>query len=151
MNINKKDIEQYLIKWQDILRLRDWDISLKIVKTKWRKSGDVKIDLDDKKAILLINQTPKSTNLEELVVHELLHIKLYNMDQMLEELLTNVFGEDENDSKREFAYGRFMLLLETTIEDLTKGYLAAIGNKEPLSFGRLQEDIDEEIGKNNER
>ncbi len=76
MNINKKDIEQYLIKWQDILRLRDWDISLKIVKTKWRKSGDVQIDLDDKKAILLINQTPKSTNLEELVVKELLHIKI---------------------------------------------------------------------------
>lgn len=50
------------------------------------------------------------------------------MDQMIEELLTAVYGKDPNDPKRDFAYSQFMQLLETTVEDLTKGYLAASNN-----------------------
>lgn len=148
MKIKKEEIEKYLNKWQDILRLRDWDIIIKIVKTKWRKSGDIKIDLEDKKATLLVNHTPKCTNLEELVIHELLHLKLYGMDQMIESLLSIVFGEKEGDLKREFAYTQFMVLLESTVEDLTKGYMAATGSQKSLSFGRLQRMIDEELGNN---
>jgi len=148
MSVDEEKIEEYLNKWQDILRLRDWDISIKIVKNKWRKSGDIKIDLDDKKAFLLVNQIPKCTNLEELVIHELLHLKLYGMDQMIESLLSIVFGKKEDDPKREFAYTQFMMLLESTVEDLTKGYLAATKSQRPLSFGRLQKAIDEELGNN---
>jgi hypothetical protein len=77
MGVNVSKLEELITKWQDILRLRDWDIKLKIVETEWRKSGDIKIDMDDKKAVMLINNNPKSTNLEELVVHELLHLKLW--------------------------------------------------------------------------
>ena len=145
MEANNEQLEKYLKKWQDILRLRDWDITVKIVDSTWRKSGDIKIDLEDKKAVLLVNSIPKYNNLEELVVHELLHVKLYGLDQMIEELLSIVFGENENDPKRAFAYTQFMVLLESTVEDLTKGYLAASGCKEPLSFGRLQKAIDEEL------
>ena len=148
MSANKKEIEKYVNKWQDILRLRDWDIVVKIVKTKWRKSGDIKIDLEDKKAVLLVNHTPKCTNLEELVIHELLHLKLHGMDEMIEDLLSVVFGEKEDDPKREFAYTQFMMVLESTVEDLTKGYLSAIGSQKSLSFGRLQEPIDEELRNN---
>jgi len=148
MSVNKEKIEQYLNKWQEILRLRDWDVSIKIVKSKWRKSGDIKIDLDDKKAVLLVNYSPKCTNLEELMIHELLHLKLYGMDQMIENLLSIVFGKKEDDSKREFAYTQFMMLLESTVEDLTKGYLTAIKSQKSLSFGRLQKAIDEEIRNN---
>lgn len=148
MNVNKVEVEEYLNKWQDILRLRDWDISIKIVKNKWKKSGDIKIDLEDKKAFLLVNHIPKCTNLEELVIHELLHLKLYGMDQMIESLLSIVFGEKEDDPKREFAYTQFMVLLESTVEDLAKGYLAATKSQKPLSFGRLQKAVDEELGNN---
>lgn len=146
MKINKEKVEKHLNRWQDILRLRDWDIVVKIVRTKWRKSGDIKIDLEDKKAVLLINHAPKCTNLEELVVHELLHLKLYGMDQMLEDLLSIVYGAKEDDPKREFAYTQFMMALESTVEDLTKGYLSVAGSRESLSFGRLQGSIDEELG-----
>jgi hypothetical protein len=145
MRINVADVQEYLTKWQHILRLRDWNVQLQIVETKWRKSGDIKIDLEDKKAVLLINQNPKSENAEELVVHELLHLKLYGMDQMIEDLLTAVYGKNENDPKREFAYTQFMILLESTVEDLTKGYLTTIGSKKTLSFGRLQKDVDKEL------
>jgi len=144
--VDEKEIEAHREKWQDLLRLRDWDIQIKIVKTKWRKSGDVKIDLEDKKAILLINQVSKRENLEELVVHELLHLKLYGMDQMIEDLLSIVYGEKEKDPKKEFASTQFMVLLESTVEDLAKGYLAANRNQKALSFGRLEKAVGDEIG-----
>jgi hypothetical protein len=146
MSVDETEIEKHLDKWQSILRLRDWDVELRMVKTKWRKSGDIKIDLEDKKAVLLINQNPKNKNTEELVVHELLHVKLFGMDQMIGDLLSAVFGKDEKDAKREFAYTQFMVLLESTVEDLTKGYLVANGSQDAFSFGRLQEKIDEELG-----
>jgi hypothetical protein len=95
---------------------------------------------------MLINHQPKSTNLEELVVHELLHLKLWGMDQMLEGLIISVFGEDENDPKRQFAMRQFFTLLESTVEDLVKGYLAASSVKESLIFGRLEKQVVDEIG-----
>lgn len=147
MIVEMQEVKRHLDRWQDVLRLRDWDIQVEIVETPWRKSADIKIDLDDRKAVMLINRSPRSENLEELVVHELLHIKLYGMDQMLVQLLDAVFGCDENDVKREFAITQFMLLLEPTVEDLTKGFLAAGGERQPLSFGRLRPEIDSELGR----
>jgi hypothetical protein len=147
IKVSEKEVEEHLKKWQEILRLRDWDILVRIVKTKWRKSGDIKIDLDDKKAVLLINHTPKCEKpeeLEELIVHELLHVKLYGMDQMIEELLSLVYGKKEG-PKREFAVTQFMVLLESTVEDLTKGYLAVTKSQSSLSFGRLKKSVDEEL------
>lgn len=146
MAVDVKRLNELLIKWQDILRLRDWDIKLKIVETEWRKSGDIKIDMDDKKAVMLINNNPKSTNLEELVVHELLHLKLWGMDQMIEGFIIQTFGEDDKDVKKEFDMNQFFMLLESTVEDLSKALLKANGCQEELSFGRLQKAIDEEIG-----
>lgn len=140
-------VQELVNKWQDILRLRDWDIQVRIVETEWRKSGDIKMDMDDKKAVMLINSNPKSKNLEELVVHELLHLKLWGMDQMLEGLIISVFGEDDKDPRKEFAMRQFFTLLESTVEDLAKGYLAANGVKETLSFGRLEKQIIDEIGR----
>jgi len=145
LNVSKSKVEEYLNKWQHTLRLSDWDIPIKVVNAKWRKSGDIKIDLEEKKAVLLINKNSKCENIEELVVHELLHLKLYGMDQMIEDLLSAVYGENENDAKREFAHTQFMMLLESTVEDLTKGYLTANGSKKALSFDRLQKKIDKEL------
>ena len=95
MNLDEDEVAEHLNKWQNILRLRDWDIMIKIIKSKWRKSGDIKIDLEDKKAVLLLNSAPKCENLEELIIHELLHLKLYGMDQMIEDLLSIVYGKKE--------------------------------------------------------
>ena len=148
MTIDEKEVAEYLSKWQNILRLRDWDIEIQVVKPSWRKSGDVKIDLEDKKAVFLVNREPKCENLEELVIHELLHLKVYGLEQMIEELLSTVYGENGKNPMRAFAETQFMKLLESTVEDLTKGYLAAIKSKKKLSFGRLQKSIGNEIGSN---
>lgn len=135
--MSKNKAVHYLKKWQNILRLSDWDIRVQLVKRKWRKSGDIRVDLDDKKAILLINQKPICENIEELVVHELVHIKLYAMDQMLDDLLSALYGRRKS-KKKEFAYAQFMTLLESTVEDLTKALLTASRSRKPLSFGRLR-------------
>jgi hypothetical protein len=146
MTITRDDARAALNRWQPILRLADWDIDLRLVTTPWRKSGDIKVDLDDRKAVLLLNSEPRSENVEETIVHELIHLRLYAMDQMLAQLMDAVFGADPDDSKREFAETQFMALLESTTEDLTKALLAAAASAVPLSFGRLREEVEREVG-----
>jgi hypothetical protein len=145
---NADELQGYIAKWQDILRLRDWDIKLDLVKKEWRKTGDVKIDQAAKAAIVLINDcNPKSTNMEAVIIHELIHVKLWGMDQMIEDLLHSVYGENENDPKFEFAYTQFMELLECTTHDLTKGFIELGAADKSNSFGRIQKDADNEWDK----
>ncbi len=105
------------------------------------------IDLEDKKAMLLINQKQKCDNLDELIVHELLHVKLYSLSQMIQNLLSIVYGEKRS-GQREFAHIQFMSLLECTVEDLAKGYLSTVKSKKPLSFGRLKNSCNKELRNN---
>ena len=134
-----------LARWQPILRLADWDIDLRMVTGEWRKSGDIKVDLDDRKAVLLLHAEPEQ-DLEETVVHELIHLRLYALDQMLSELVDAVFGTDPAEPRREFAETQFMRLLESTTEDIAKALLAASGSPNRLSFGRLEAEVAREVG-----
>lgn len=144
------DLDQafkYLTKWQKILRLQDWDINLYKVEKEWRKTGDIKIDDSDRKAVVMLNMAnPKQENLEEVVIHELLHLKIWHLDQMVDNMIVQVFGEDESDPKYQFAYDRFMEVLETTVEDLTKSFLSLVGENKRLSFGRVNRQIAKELG-----
>ena len=113
-----------------------WDVRLEFVDDpKWRKTGDFKIDCDDRKAILLLNSAnPKQENLEEVSVHELMHIKMYPLDQVTESLIINCFEADSPASN--FAYQQFFTALEQTVEELTKCFLLEFGDNKELSFGR---------------
>lgn len=135
-----------LARWQPVLRLADWDIDVRVVETEWRKTGDIKIDLDDRKAVLLLHERIVPADLDEVVVHELIHLRLYAMDQMLEGLLDAVFGEDEAEPRRAFAQTQFMQLLESTTEDLAKAVLGASGRTGDLSWRRLERQVADEIG-----
>ena len=59
-----------------------WDVRLEFVEDPaWPKTGDFRIDCDDRKAILLLNAaSPRQENIEEVIVHELMHIKMYPLD-----------------------------------------------------------------------
>ena len=99
------------------------------------KTGDFKIDCDDKKAILMLNAiNPKQENYEEVIVHELMHIKMYPLDQVTESLITNTFEEGSPASN--FAYQQFFTTLEQTVEELAKCYLLEFGENRELSYGR---------------
>ena len=113
-----------------------WDVRLEFVEDDaWQKTGDFKIDCDDRKAILLLNiANPKQENLEEVIVHELMHIKMYPLDQVTESLITNCF--EEGSAASGFAYQQFFTALEQTVEELTKCFLLEFGDNKELSYGR---------------
>ncbi|EIF6290528.1 hypothetical protein ACV3XI_09525 [Clostridium perfringens] len=148
MGFDENLIKKYLRKWQERLRLKDWDIKLQLINQEWNKTGDIKIDMTDKKAIVMINNyNPKENNLEPVIIHELLHLKLWGMDQMIEQLMYLVFGKDENDPKFDFAYTQFMNTLESTVEDLSKSFLTLDGEDKKISFERVQKQVDDELKK----
>lgn len=135
--IQKGKIESLFDKWTMKLRLTpDWDIMLQWVEDpSWNKTGDIKIDCTDKKAIILLNAvSPKQENLEEVLVHELMHLKLYPLDQVTEALIQSNFEEGSNGYK--LAYHGFFETLEQTVEELTKCFLLEFGENKNLSFGR---------------
>ena len=123
--------------WCKKLRLAPgWDVRLEWVDDPdWRKTGDFKIDCDDRKAILMLNAvSPKDEHLEEVIVHELMHLKLYPLDQVTEALITSHF--QEGTPAWDFAYRQFFTSLEITVEELAKCFLLEFGEDKELSFGR---------------
>ncbi|MBR6703989.1 MAG: hypothetical protein IKI82_01020 [Lachnospiraceae bacterium] len=116
-----------------------WDVRLEFVEDPaWRKTGDFKIDCDDRKAVLLLNaSSPRQENVEEVIVHELLHIKMYPLDQVTESLIVNCF--EENSAAEKFAYQQFFTALEQTVEELAKCFLLEFGEDRELSFGRCRQ------------
>lgn len=131
----KRLFDQYTKKLRIV---PEWDIKLEFIEDEnWHKTGDFKIDPTDKKAILMINATnPKDENIEETIVHELMHIKLYPLDQVCESLIINLF--ETNSKEQNFAYREFFTALETTVEELAKCFLFEFGEDKDLSFGRMQ-------------
>lgn len=117
-----------------------WDIRLEFVEdVNWRKTGDFKIDCTDQKAILLLNiANPKQENLEEVIVHELMHIKMYPLDQVTESLITSNF--EEGTPGYNLAYTQFFTTLEQTVEELTKCFLLEFGENKELSYGRCRKE-----------
>lgn len=126
-------------KWCKKLRITpQWDVRLQVVNDPaWKKTGDFKIDPTDRKAIIMINGvSPKQENLEEVIVHELMHVKMYPLDQVCESLIKSNF--EEGSTARNFAYNQFFENLEMTVEELTKCFLLEFGEDRSLSFGRCQ-------------
>ena len=135
--MDREYLQNLFDKWIRKLRLTPaWDVRLEFVEDPaWPKTGDFKLDCDDRKAILLLNiASPKQENLEEVIVHELMHIKMYPLDQVTESLITSAF--EEGTPAQNFAYTQFFTALEQTVEELTKCFLLEFGENKALSYGR---------------
>lgn len=138
--MNREEVQVIFDRWVRKLRLApSWDIRLEWVEDPaWRKTGDFKIDCDDRKAVILLNgANPKQENPEEVIVHELMHLKLYPLDQVTEALITSNF--EENTPGYNLAYQGFFTTLEQTVEELTKCFLLEFGENKDLSFGRCKQ------------
>lgn len=150
MNINSENVQEFIDKWKEILILQNWDIKYLFIEKEWRKTGDIKVDEDDRTAVLLLNTyNPKQTNLEEMIIHELLHLKLWEIDQLIVRLSDIVF-KDDCDAIKDFFFTQFMSILEPTVNDLSKSFLRLGGIDKNISFGRLEVAIKEEFGEFNE-
>ena len=113
-----------------------WDIKLEFVEDPDRpKTGGLKIDCDDCKAVLLSNAVnPKQENLEEVIVHELMHIKMYPLDQETGSLIANCF--EEGPAASGFVCQQFFTALEQTVEEPAKCFLPEYGENREFSYGR---------------
>jgi len=135
--IDKQAVTALFEKYIRKLRITPaWDIRLEWVEDPaWLKTGDFKIDCDDRKAILLLNAVnPKQENLEEVIIHELMHIKMYPLDQVTESMIMNCF--EEGSAACNFAYQQFFTALEQTVEELAKCFLLEYGENKEFSYGR---------------
>lgn len=135
MNLN--ELTAIFEKYCKKLRITPaWDVELRLIDDpQWTKTGDFKIDCTDRKAILLLNSAnPKQENLEEVILHELMHIKMYPLDQVTESLIESHF--EEGTPASDFAYRQFFTALEQTVEELTKCFLLEFGDNKELSYGR---------------
>ena len=135
--MDREDIARLFEKYIRKLRITPaWDVKLELVEDpEWRKTGDFKIDCDDRKAVLLLNAAnPRQENLEEVIVHELMHIKMYPLDQVTESLISNSF--EEGSAASGFAYQQFFTALEQTVEELAKCFLLEFGETREFSYGR---------------
>ena len=135
--MDKEKLTTLFEKYIQKLRITPaWDIKLEFVEDpSWPKTGDFKIDCDDRKAILLLNTgNPTQENLEEVIIHELMHIKMYPLDQVTESLITNCF--EAGSAASNFAYQQFFTTLEQTVEELAKCFLLEFGENKEFSYGR---------------
>lgn len=133
-------LEPIFEKWRGLLRLREnWDLRLELVDDpEFCKTGDFKIDPTDRKAILMLNgRNPRKENPEEVVCHELMHLKMYPLDQLTEGLILSHYEEGSPEYRA--VYRQFMEALEAMVEELAKCWLAAFGEDKELSFGRCRE------------
>lgn len=103
-------------KWQAKLLLREWKLSLKIVEfrreDRFRQSGDIKVKLKNKEAVLLLTSKPLK-NEEEVIVHELMHLLLWDYDILAERIIL------KNCQKLKGDHLKYMNKLEETVKNLT--------------------------------
>lgn len=110
-----------LAKWQGKLEMKDWDLSLKIVefrrKNGYRQSGDFIADPTKKTATILMTWDPWRGDEEYTLVHELLHILVYDYDRYSENFILKNCEEDSPE------YEEYMNKLEGIIHHLTRVFL----------------------------
>jgi len=137
--MNAEHLQQLLDKWCRKLRITPfWTVRLNVLDDPgFKKTGDIKIDCDNRNAIVIINQAGANrSNLEEVIVHELFHLKMYPLDQVTESLILSVFPDDS--PAQRFAYTQFFGALEQTVEELAKCFILDGGENKELTFGRCE-------------
>ncbi len=119
--ISKKELEKFLRQWQMKLGMEDWKIDLKIVdfkrKDDYRQSGDFIADPEKKIASILMTWNPWRGDEEYTLVHEMLHVLLYDYDKYSENLIL------KNYKKFEYEHNLYMNKLENFVHHLTRLFL----------------------------
>ena len=136
---NKEELQKRFEELLKIFQFENWNIKLEFIEKDWKNTGNVKVDIEGKTAIVYLNIfNPKMENLEQVLIHELCHIKLWKLDQYCESLLDATF-EDKDSAAYNFAYDQFMLHLEQTTEELARTYVSMIAENKYLSFNRCEQ------------
>jgi len=116
--LSRDELETLLIKWQKKLEMSDWDLTVKIVefrrKNGYRQSGDFIADPTKKTATILMTWDPWRGDEEYTLVHELLHVLLYDYDKYNEDLILKNCNEESPEHEE------YMNKLENLTHHLTR-------------------------------
>ena len=119
--MSKEDLEKLLRVWQKNLGMEGWKLDLKIVdfkrKNNYRQSGDFVADLKNKTASILMTWNPWRGDEEYTLVHEMLHVLLYDYDKYAEDLIL------KHSKKFEDEHILYMEKLENLVHHLTRLFL----------------------------
>lgn len=137
--VDKQFLETRFNYFVKKMELSQWNMKLEFVEKDWKNTGNVKVDMDNKTAVVYLNiYNPKCENLEEVMIHELCHVKLWKMDLYCESLLDSVF-EDKESKEYKFGYNQFMSALEQTTQEIAKTYTKLLAKNKNLSCNRCKE------------
>lgn len=124
------------------MEMTQWNLKLEFVEHDWKNTGNVKVDMDNKTAVVYLNIfNPKCENLEEVMIHELCHVKLWKLDLYCESLLDSTFS-DKQSKEYKFGYNQFMSALEQTTQEIAKTYTLILAKNKNLSCNRCKERMD---------
>ena len=118
--LSSTELKKILKKWQINLSLKDWILSIKIVEFRrkdFRQSGDIKVNLKNKKATVLLTNKPFRDE-EKVIVHELIHLLLWKFDHTCEKMIL------KNNKPFEGDHDKYMDELEEIVSDLTKIFIS---------------------------
>ena len=137
--MTENEIRRLLNIWCRRLRITPlWDVRLDLMDDpSYRKTGDIKIDCEAHKAIVILNQSGAGAgNMEAVLVHELFHLKMYPLDQVTENLIETAFPDEG--PARDFAYTEFFTALEQTVEEMARCFMEERGENKEAGFGRCE-------------
>ena len=119
--LSQKELERLLTQWQVKLGMSDWKFDLKIVdfkrKNDYRQSGDFIAEPNKKVATILMTWDPWRGDEEYTLVHEMLHVLVYDYDKYAENLIL------ENHKQFEDEHNVYMDKLENLVHHLTRTFL----------------------------
>jgi len=104
------EIDKLIMKWQNKLHLSDWKIYYKFVNFKradnYPQKGDIEVKAQAKTVTILLKKD--QPDIENTIVHELVHLILWDLDHYAEKQLS----KNQKD--------KYFELLESTVANLTK-------------------------------
>jgi len=125
--LSKKELDKILKKWQKNLNLNDWEMDIKIVDFKrkdYRQSGDFQANRNKKQASILLtvdpflrNQKTLAKQEEQTILHELIHVFLWEFDSFAEKNILKNCGEFKGD------HLKYLEKLEKIVDGLTLAFL----------------------------
>ena len=119
--MSKDGLEKLLLQWQKKLGMEDWKLDIKIVdfkrKNGYRQSGDFIADPEKKTASILMTWDQWRGDEEYTLVHEMLHVLVYDYDKYSESLIL------KNHKQFEDEHNLYMDKLENLVHHLTRMFL----------------------------
>ena len=119
--MSKDTLEKLLLDWQKKLGMEDWKLDLKIVdfkrKNGYRQSGDFVANLENKTASILMTWDPWRGDEEYTLVHEMIHVLVYDYDKYSENLIL------KNHKQFESEHDIYIDKLENFVHHLTRMFL----------------------------